>query len=56
MNKRSLKLFEKIYELKLIKIVQQDFLGGTVDKDLPANTGDMGSVAGLGRSHMLQSN
>ena len=25
-------------------------------KNLPANAGDMGSIPGLGRSHMLQSN
>ena len=29
------------------------FPGGTVDKNLPANAGDMGSVPGPGRSHML---
>ena len=32
------------------------FPGGTVVKNLPANTGDMGSSPGLGRSHMLRSN
>ena len=30
----------------------QDFPGGTVVKNLPANEGDMGSIPGLGRSHM----
>ena len=29
---------------------------GSVVKYLPANAGDMGSVPGLGGSHMLQSN
>ena len=29
-----------------------DFPGGTVVKNPPANTGDMGSIPGLGRSHM----
>ena len=29
---------------------------GSVVKYLPANAGDMGSVTGLGGSHMLQSN
>ena len=33
-----------------------DFPGGTVDKKLPVNAGDMGSIPGLGRSHMPQSN
>jgi len=33
-----------------------DFPGGTVDKNLPANEGGMGSIPGRGRSHMLQSN
>ena len=30
----------------------RDFPAGTVDKNLPANAGDMGSIPGLGRSHM----
>ena len=30
-----------------------DFPCGLVDKNLPANVGDMGSVPGLGRFHML---
>ena len=29
-----------------------DFPGGTVDKNPPANAGDLGSIPGLGRSHM----
>ena len=33
-----------------------DFPGGTVVKNMPANAGDMGSIPGLGRSHMLRSN
>ena len=31
----------------------EDFLGGTVDKNLSANAGDMGLIPGLGRFHML---
>ena len=31
-----------------------DFPGGTVDKNLPANAGDSGSIPGLGRFHMPQ--
>ena len=30
--------------------------GGTVDKKLPANAGDTGSIPGPGRVHMLWSN
>ena len=29
------------------------FPGGAVDKNLPANTGDMSSIPDLGRFHML---
>ena len=34
----------------------RDFPGGTVVKNPPASAGDMGSIPGLGRSHMLRSN
>ena len=34
----------------------QDFPGGALDKNLPTVAGDMGSIPGLGRFHMLQSN
>ena len=34
----------------------RDFPGGTGGKNLPANTRDMGSSPGPGRSHMPQSN
>ena len=30
----------------------RDFLGGIVDKILPANAGDTSSIPGLGRFHM----
>ena len=33
-----------------------DFPGGSVDRNLPDNEGDMGSIPGPGRSHMPQSN
>ena len=33
-----------------------DFSGGAVDKNPPANAGDMGLIPGPGRSHMPQSN
>ena len=34
----------------------EDFPGGAVVGILPANSGDIGSSPGLGRSYMLQSN
>ena len=34
----------------------EGFPGGTVVKNPPANTGDMGSSLGPGRSHMPRSN
>ena len=34
----------------------RDFPGGTVVKNPPANAGDMDSIPGPGRSHMLWSN
>ena len=33
-----------------------DSPGGEVDKNLPANAGDKGSIPGLERSHMLLGN
>ena len=38
------------------KIVFLDFPGDTVDKNLPAISGDMGSIPGLGRFHMPWNN
>ena len=38
------------------KIDLGDFPGGAVVKNPPANAGDTGSIPGLGRSHMPQSN
>ena len=32
------------------------FRGGAVDRNPPANAGDMGSIPGLGGFHKLQSN
>ena len=34
----------------------KDFPGGAVEKNLPANVGDMGSIPGLGRFHTTRSN
>ena len=38
------------------KVSHGDFSGGPVRKNLPANAGDVGSVPGLGRCHMIQGN
>ena len=38
------------------KSAGQDFAGGTVVKNPPANAGDTGSIPGPGRSHMPRSN
>ena len=38
------------------KNLKEDFPGGPVVKNLPANAGDMGSSPGLGRSHMPWNN
>ena len=40
----------------LIRRLTWDFPSGLVDKNLPANAGDTGSIPGPGRSHMPQSN
>ena len=40
-------------EFLVLKSTLLDFLGGLVAKNLPANTGDTGSIPGLGRLHML---
>ena len=41
---------------KGLKSYRVDFPGSTVGRNPPAKAGDMGSVPGLGRFHMLQSN
>ena len=33
-----------------------DFLGGTVDRNLPENAGNMGLIPGPGKFHMSRSN
>ena len=42
--------------METIKKIGGDFPGGAVVKNPPASAGDMGSIPGLGRSHMPQSN
>ena len=46
----------KGYALFSIQKGDEDFPGGTVVKNLPANAGDTGLSPGLGRSPMPQSN
>ena len=52
--------FSLFFRLNLRQLPQkeyvEDFPGGTVVKNPPANAGDTGSIPGLGRSHMLRSN
>ena len=38
------------------EIMAEDFPGGEVDKNTPANAGDMSSIPGPGRLHMPQGN
>ena len=40
----------------ILKVNEEDFLGGLVVKNPPTNAEDMDSIPGLGRSHMLWSN
>ena len=44
--------------LRIIKSkkLEQDFTGGPMDKNPPANAGNMGLIPDPGRSHMLQHN
>ena len=41
-----------MYNNMLLKVNLWDFPGGTLEKNLPANAGDMGLIPGLGRFHM----
>ena len=45
-----------VKEHKLRKAVEEDFPGGSVDENLPANAGDTGSIPGPGRFHMPPGN
>ena len=36
------------------RMKHEDFSGGPVVKDLPANAGEIGSTPGLGRFHILR--
>ena len=46
-------LTERLMGICVQEIHFEDFPGGPVVKNLPANAGDMGSIPGLGRLHML---
>ena len=39
-----------------LEYINRDFSGGAMFKNPPANAGDIGSIPGPGRSHMLWSN
>ena len=45
-----------INNISVLKMYLRDFPGGIVVKNLPANSGNTGSIPGAGRSHMLRSN
>ena len=55
-NKRAMTLSVSLafYHITL-KQNYRDFLRGLVVKNLPCNAGDTGSIPGLGRPHMPQS-
>ena len=40
---------------RLIKVHTWDFPGGAMNRNPPTNSGDMGLIPGLGRSHTPQS-
>ena len=46
----------KLTPMDIKTYTTQDFPGGAVVKNPPANAGDVGLIPGPGRSHMLQSN
>ena len=56
---KKYRLYDSIYmKLKnyILEIRERGLPGGPVVKNLPCNAGDKGSIPGLGKSHMLQSN
>ena len=48
--------FNLLQALQSFNNSHQDFPGGTVDKNPPANAGDTGLIPGLGRFHMPWNN
>ena len=51
-NKVSFGVPSPTYKNRCYKMTLQDFPDGAVDKNSPANVGDMGLTPGLGRFHM----
>ena len=49
-------MFQNKFLINFKKFNLRDFPGGAMDKNPPANTGDIGSIPGPGRFHMLGSN
>ena len=45
-----------MYVNHVILTLGEDLPGGSLVKNLPANAGDMDSIPGPGRSHVMQSN
>ena len=45
-----------LLQAHIVLKVTEDFPGGAVVKNPPANAGDTGSIPGPGRSHMPRSN
>ena len=56
MNIQDLPYLHYIYIYIYIYSVSQDFPGGPVVKNPSTNARDTGSIPGLGRSHMPESN
>ena len=54
MKQKTHIIFKRKHEYQ--KESKQDFHDGVTDKNPPANAGDMGSIPGMGRSHMARSN
>ena len=50
------KMYDPAFKRKEKRKRKEDFPGGPVVKDPPASAGDTGSIPGLGRFHMPQSN
>ena len=57
LHSEELEKFKCLFIYQDLKLKQnRDIPGGSVVKNSPANTGDMGSIPGPGRSHMPWSN
>ena len=56
LKESDLKAKKHAYYFGALKGDSKDFTGGSVVKNLPASTGDTGSICDPGRSYMLRSN